>query len=57
MFSVLVVARTLGCFIIFFGRGEEVATTSPTTTSNTTLVDTTSICSGGHAGHFHAIVT
>lgn len=57
MFSVLVVARTLGCFIIFFGRGEEVATTFPTTTSNTTLVDTTSICSGGHAGHFHAIVT
>ena len=57
MFSVLVVARTLGCFIIFFfGRGG-VTTTSPTTTSNTTLVDTTSICSGGHAGHFHAIVT
>lgn len=56
MFSVLVVARTLGCFIIFF-LGGGVTTTSPTTTSNTTLVDTTSICSGGHAGHFHAIVT
>lgn len=40
----------------FFWEGG-VTTTSPTTTSNATLVDTTSICSGGHAGHFHAIVT
>lgn len=41
----------------FFLGGGGVTTTSPTTSFNTTLVDTTSIYSGGHAGHFHAIVT
>lgn len=43
--------------LYYFFLGGGVTTTSPTTTFNTTLVDTTSIYSGGHAGHFHAIVT